>query len=129
MPNSKQHREQASHNTAFLAAIDVQRFPDWAAVVAFYAAVHLVERLRAKVGEHSINHIDRLAFLRRPAYRNTLFKAFHVLYNASLIARYETAGSFSSQFAPADVKNVLIDQHLASIDQHVAAEFAPPATN
>ena len=44
MPNSKQHQAKANRNRDFLASIDVGTFPDWAAVTAFYVAVHRVER-------------------------------------------------------------------------------------
>jgi hypothetical protein len=127
MPNSKQHREKAEHNRAFLATIDVKSFPDWASVVAFYAAVHLVERLRAKTNEHSVNHEDRIDFLHGKPYRSTIFAAYHVLFNASLIARYETASSFATQFAASDVQSILIDRNLVTIEKFVAASFAPPA--
>lgn len=125
MPNSKQHREKADHNRAFLATIDVSTFPDWASVVAFYAAVHLVERLRAKTNDHSINHEDRINFLHGRSYRSTIFAAYHVLFNASLIARYETASSFATQFAASEVQTILIDKHLVAIESFVAAAFAP----
>lgn len=69
MPNSSQHRERAEHNQAFLDTVSVERFPDWATVVAFYTAVHLVERLRTTLKsaephqQHSKDHQDRLAFV------------------------------------------------------------------
>ena len=33
------------------------------ATVAFYTAVHLIEKLRAFRGEHSTDHVDRNAFV------------------------------------------------------------------
>lgn len=125
MPNSKQHREHADRNRAFLATIDVAKFPDWASVVAFYTAVHLVERLRATSDDHSINHEDRLHFLHGKPYRSAIFGAYRVLFNASLIARYETASSFATQFTSTEVQTVLIDKHLVAIEQFVTASFAP----
>ena len=69
MPKPKQHQEKADHHRAFLATITADRFQDWAAVVAFYCAVELVEKLRAYDGQHSESHHDRLDYLQRPPHR------------------------------------------------------------
>jgi hypothetical protein len=128
MPNSQQHRDKANHNRAFLNTIDVQQYPDWAAVVAFYTAVHLVERLRTRMslqyGQHSTDHQDRLGFVQ--GHHRPIHTPYFHLYNAGFIARYETVHSFNTKFSAADVQTVLIDQHLVAIEQHVASAFAPP---
>jgi hypothetical protein len=103
----------------------VSKFPDWASVVAFYTRFTSSSRLRAMTNDHSRGS-NRLPHGR--PYRSTIFAAYHVLFNASLIARYETASSFATQFAASDVQTVLIDKHLVTIEQFVTAAFAPPST-
>ena len=56
MAAQSQHEVKARNNRDFLREIDATVRADWAVVVAFYTAVHLVERLRAQAGEHSTNH-------------------------------------------------------------------------
>ena len=133
MPNSKQHQAKASHNRAFLASINLNDFPDWAAVAAFYGAVHLVERLRTlrpnASDQHSTDHQDRLQFVQ--SHHRAIHTQLHELFNASIIARYQTVQSFRSQFSLADVQNTLIDSYLVDIENYVAAQFptVPPPTS
>ena len=127
MPNSSQHQARAAHNRAFLGTINLANHRDWAAVVAFYAAVHLAERLRTLAphakDQHSINHQDRLQYIHR--HHSAIHTELHELYNASVIARYQTINSFNTQFTVADVQNVLIGTYLTTIENYVANQFAP----
>ena len=129
MPNSKQHQAKAQQNQEFLDSIDVARFASWTTVAAFYTAVHLVERLRAKRGrgtdDHSTDHHDRLEFVRRKENRQ-IQPAYEVLFNASLLARYETIESFNQAFTTEDIRDVLIAQYLKQIEDYVATVFATP---
>ena len=54
MPSASQHRSKAERNRQFLSTISVNEYADWAAVVAFYAAVVIVQ------GVHVIEHIIQL---------------------------------------------------------------------
>ena len=127
MPNSHQHRDKAQHNRAFLNTISVNTYPDWATVAAFYTAVHLVERLRTKLPnaaeQHSTDHHDRLQFVQ--THHRAIHTEYHELFNAALIARYQTIHSFRTQFTNTDVQDILIDQYLLAIEQHVTGYFAP----
>ena len=127
MPKPKQHQEKASSSRAFLDSISTDAPPDWIATVAFYTAVHLVEKLRAYRGEHSENHEDRNSAVRRD-YR-AIQTEYHELYNHSLVARYGTAGQFSMKAS--EVKALLVDTYLVAIEQFVANETvkrtAPPS--
>jgi hypothetical protein len=58
MAKPQQHQDKADHCRRFLATI-AEEFSDWRAIVAFYVAVHLVEKLRAYDGEHSSSHEHR----------------------------------------------------------------------
>jgi hypothetical protein len=117
MPNPKQHQEKAEHCRLFLSTIGEQ-FPDWKAIVAFYTALHLIEKLRGYEGEHSTSHDDRDAYVRRKHSR--IYNSYHQLFNASLDARYKTRGAFA--ISPEDVQNVLIEIFLVEIETCVAAE-------
>ncbi len=135
MPKPKQHQEKAEHNRAFLNSICATGPADWIATVAFYTAVHLVEKLRAYNGQHSRDHEERNAAVRRD-YR-AIHTEYHELFNHSLIARYATVGKF--YLSVADAKKLLVDTYLTQIEKYVAAESAkltapapapaPPAPN
>lgn len=118
MPKPKQHQEKADHNKAFLTTIADDKFCDWKATVAFYSAVHLVEKLRAFDGEHSQNHDERDRCIRRKF--PVIYNSYHQLFNASLTGRYKSVGAFN--ISPGDVQKMLIDTYLAEIEKFVANE-------
>ncbi len=120
MPDPKQHQAKADHNRACLELFSDDRFCDWMAVVAFYTAVHLVEKLRAYNGQHSIDHTDRNKAVRNQ-YRQ-IHTGFHELYNWAYIARYSTLQKFT--MASEEVRKVLIDRYLVEIEKFVAAQSA-----
>src|SRR5262249_23928049 len=119
MPKPQQHQDKADHCRRFLDSI-AKGFPDWRAIVAFYIALHLVEKLRAYDGEHSTSHDDRDAYVRRK--HRKIYNSYHRLFTASLDARYKTLGAFT--ISPEDVQTILIDTYLAEIEGYVAAETA-----
>jgi hypothetical protein len=118
MPKPNQHQEKANHNRLFLDSISGTGPPDWMATVAFYTAVHLVEKLRAYKGEHSRDHDERGTAVRNEF--RSIQTAYHELFNLSLVARYATAGKFTMTVA--DVKRIMIDGYLVEIEKFVAAE-------
>ena len=81
------HRDKAEQNQEFLNSIDANRFPDWVVTVAFYKALHLVEMLFAKHGEHSDNHRDRHDMLKRIFAE--IWREYRPLYTLSRRARYK----------------------------------------
>lgn len=86
MATPQQHQTQADHNQSFFETIDTSTFPDWAATVAFYKAVHLVEKLFRQRGQRSGNHTRRNNILKTqylPIWRN-----YKALYSFSRLARY-----------------------------------------
>jgi hypothetical protein len=128
MPSQDQHRRKAESNRKFLESISLDDYPDWVVVAAFYTAVHLIERLRALAGEgHSAGHQDRLAYVQERHPK--IHTAYHVLQNASMLARYESNATFFAQFQKEDIKDILIDKYLAEIetcvDEHVKKSFKP----
>ncbi|MBY0456455.1 MAG: hypothetical protein K2V38_03900 [Gemmataceae bacterium] len=122
MPKASEHKTKAAHNRRFLDGIDRDGFPDWAAVAAFYTAVHLVERVRAASGDgHSEGHDDRLSYVANN--HGEIHTAYHILQNASMLARYQSRGDFFNQFQPEDVQQRLVDQFLAAIDAYVVTRL------
>jgi hypothetical protein len=118
MPSADDHQRQADHNLRFLATIDTDEFCDWMAVVAFYVAVHLVEKLRAAVGEHSADHPDRNEFVR--AHHHPIHVYYRDLYNISLLVRSGT-GPYN-WLVPERVSD-----SLQEIQRYVLASASPPA--
>jgi len=79
-----------------------------------------VEKLRAYDGEHSTNHEERSAAIRRH-YRQ-IQVPYHQLYEISRLGRYGTVGQFTMSLA--QVKAELVDKCLVAIEQFVAEETA-----
>lgn len=86
MATANSHQRQATHNKAFLATIDSEKYPDWAATVIFYTAVHLVEMLFRKKGGNGGGHHRRNNTLRRRYL--SVWKEYQPLYTFSRLSRY-----------------------------------------
>ena len=91
MPSSAEHRAKyeanrqlldTGNNGAPLSTLD----GFWAATVAFYAALHLVDRLAARVPYHPGNHGDRMRFV------SSQHRAILTSYNARIGSRPNRAG-------------------------------------
>lgn len=117
MANLSQHRVKARGNREFLREINPLLRGDWAVVVAFYTAVHLVEQLRALAGGHSKSHQHRLEYLQ--ADHRAIHGDFQRLYFASRLARYDSNSQFYQQFANADIQAVVIDGWLTAVETYV----------
>jgi hypothetical protein len=122
MPNQSQHQNKAKNNRQFLDSFDWNAHPDWAAVVAFYTAVHLIERLRALDGHDSENHQDRLQYVQ--ANHRAIHYEFHELLNASKLARYEANSVFHNQLSNFQIKDVVIGDWLVAIEKYVEKYIA-----
>ena len=127
MPSSAEHQEKYLENRAFLDANGglASLEPVWASIVAFYAALHLVERLAARQNIHHWNHALRTTYLRRHRLHRVIYSAYEALRAASELARYGTANQFQRLVPTANVQTVLIDTHLVAIETYVQSVFAP----
>ena len=129
MPNSAEHRAKSDLNRAFLDTGLATAQPEWAAVVAFYAAVHLIERLAAVEPRgpiHHRTHSQRVAYLGRHPRHRALVHDYRQLQEASETSRYGTLRQFRNRYTAATVQSQLIDAHLVAVEQYVTAFFAPP---
>ena len=127
MPSSAEHRDKADRNRKLLDTLKTSGVPEWIAVVAFYTALHLVERLSACESIHNANHQDRLAYLNRHKKHRVIHASFQTLYDASQIARYGTVNQFDRAFPADTVEKTLVRKYLAAIEMYVLAHFAQPA--
>jgi hypothetical protein len=129
MPSSTEHRAKYDLNRAFLNTGLASTNPAWAAVVAFYAAVHLIERLAAAEPRgpvHHRTHFERRQYLIRHRQHRAIFAAYNTLQEAAEISRYGTVNQFNALYTAVTVQSELIDTHLVAIENYVTAYFAPP---
>jgi hypothetical protein len=130
MPNSAEHRAKYALNRAYLNTGLAATQPEWAAVVAFYAAVHLIERLAAAEPSgpvHHRTHTQREIYLRRHRQHRAVLTDYLNLQVVAEISRYGTVAQFNALHTAATVQADLIDTHLAAVEHYVAGYFAPPA--
>jgi hypothetical protein len=118
MGTAAQHQHKAEHHLRFLATIS-DDYPDWLTTVAFYAAVEVVEGMLATRSFHSKNHEDRKNAVRHDF--NSIYKAYHALYNASLDTRYQSSEHWPSA---GEVRDKLIGMRLAHIRSFAASRAA-----
>jgi hypothetical protein len=95
-PSRDEHLAKESHN----AALEVElrtgtKFPDWAATVAFYRALHLIDAFLAQRGTHPVSHYERNNAVRR--LLPGIADAYLDLYRLSLHARYEALDLFGPE--------------------------------
>lgn len=127
MPSADQHRRKAGRNRDFLGTIDIAAYPDWAATVAFYAAVHTVERLRKATGDgESDGHRDRLAYVRHR--HPDIHYALTRLYDAAFLARYESVGVFFGKYPAEVVRDDLVGRLLPEVEGYVGRVLAGAAS-
>lgn len=129
MPNSAAHHAKyvanrplldTANNGAPLSTLD----GCWAATVAFYASLHLVDRLAALVNLHPAAHVNRMRFVSR--HHRAIFADYNDLRVASEIARYGTLNQFNRAFPGNTVQAILVDQKLVVIETYVNNLFNPP---
>ena len=132
MPSSAEHESKYRDNRTFLdtggsggGPLAASNAP-WAAIVAFYAALHLVERLAARLNLHHTPpaaHGQRDRWLRGHRQHRIILTAYNHLRTASEISRYGTANQFTRAYPGNTIQPVLIDQHLRTIEQYVDSVF------
>jgi hypothetical protein len=125
MPSASQHRSKAKRNRDFLNSIDLDNFPEWVAVAAFYTAVHLIEQCRAATRDgDSISHEDRLDYVQHRC-PSEIHSAYQILQNVSMLARYQSVSAFYAQFQPEDVQREIVDNRLTTIEKYAKGSVPP----
>lgn len=126
MPSADQHRKKVQQNRNFLNSINLNDYPDWVVVAAFYVAVHLVEQLRHALGEgDSTSHEERRKYVQ--ARHPDIHAAYAILENASRLARYESNADFYKQFQREDIAEKILGKYLPKVDTYVAEKLAQQA--
>lgn len=100
MNTIEEHLEKARNNLAFLTSLEPTRdsFADWAIVVLFYQALHLVSALiHARSGEHGTSHPARFRAL-QPLLSSGSFTQYERLYNRSRLLRYDQLSATSAEY-------------------------------
>ena len=102
MATANDHRKQAEHNERFLDTLNKQQFPDWAATVIFYAAVHRVQRLFETLGGSGGSHHRRNKTLRSKYPK--VWKQYQPLYTFSRLSRYRCMETRPEDVAPLETR-------------------------
>lgn len=92
MPTTREHRAAAARHLKAYRATHA-RFPEWGAVMLFYAALHLLEQVFARESRHCITHSDRELHIK--SHHKSVWPAYHRLQSESMKARYLQGGGFS----------------------------------
>ncbi len=106
MPGIKGHENQIAINRQLLRDFNTGKltanFYDWRVTVAFYIAVHLVERVLYKECKvNSSNHTDRKNFIKSNPCLREIRSDYQQLYQMSRKARYECSSISSSEYKDA----------------------------
>ena len=132
MPSSAEHRAKyqanrhhldTGNNGQPLSTLD----GCWAATVAFYSALHLIDRLAARVNFHPGGHGDRVRFV--TSQHRSIFAVYNSLQTASECARYGTLNQFDLAYPGTTVQDVLVNKRLVAIETYVNNIFNPPAAD
>jgi hypothetical protein len=131
MPTDIEHAQKHQDSVRVLNAHGglVAISEPWAAVVAFYAALHLVERLAAQSSVHHQRHSgvgSRHRYLARHPHHHQILADYMALQSASEIARYESMTAFQMAYPSGSTQTNLINGCLARIDQYVTVTLTPP---
>ncbi len=137
MPSQTAHLALANHNQELIDHLlkDVDRFPDWITMFAFYRALHLVEAAFAADSsvKHCGDHGTSNVVLKRNRRYSALWKAHQPLWMAANVARYlEDAGggvevaAFSKYLSPDQVKSIVLNHHLRKVESSVEQMLGRP---
>jgi hypothetical protein len=140
MPSQAAHLAIAQHNQELIDHLlgELSRFSDWITTIAFYRALHLVEAVFAADPNvrHGGDHGKRQELLKRDRRYSQLYKAYHPLWSAAIVARYledkeseKEYSTFSKYMTPDDVKTIVLNHYLrrieSSVEQLLGRSIAP----
>ena len=88
-PTLEQRLNQAELNWQYLKTVDTGH-PDWGITVKFYTGMHYITAVAIRLGAPSPHsHGERFEYLERVRIPREVRKAFSLLYENSLTARYK----------------------------------------
>ncbi len=125
MPAEANHISLANKNHAVLLHLqkNVDDYPEWVTVVAFYKAVQIVEAVLVhKRGRSYPGHQQRLNALKSGGYQY-LHRHYRALWGASSVARYlcDTTNrmpysTFADYLSPDQVVKIIIKKRLHGVE-------------
>jgi hypothetical protein len=126
MSSADSHISLANKNQSVLThlAVDLEKYSEWVATVAFYKALHIVESVFVAKGVgNTSNHVDRLLKLKRDRRFHHIFEHYRPMWVASQIARYleDPAGptaysSFRDYLRPDEVMKQIVRHRLRQVE-------------
>jgi len=114
VPDRSAHIDKARSNEALSLSLRATPYPDWAATVLFYAALHLVEAVLAPLTQLR-THVRRDNVVATDPRLRPIYVHYRELYDRSLDARYNCV-AFTGQH----VRN-LHAQEYEPLNQHLGA--------
>lgn len=116
---------QAAHDAAARSLEDLARhlldseWPSWAAVAAFYSALHRVDTYLSRGGIHPRDHRQREALIERDHGLGAIYGAYRTLRQRCDAVRYDLRP------LGAEAAGALVDNELAAIRQHISRLLRP----
>lgn len=137
MATEAEHIAKANRDQETLSQLlaSINSCSEWAVVVAFYKSLHVLEAIfsRDPAIRHASSHTQRLDYLKYKRKYTLLFKPYHALWTASLIARYlehanpkTTYSTFSDYLPAAEVQSKLLDISLVAFESNAVQLLSDP---
>jgi hypothetical protein len=112
-----------NHEILFYLLDEINRFPEWVTVIAFYKAVQILEAVFVhKYGHCCHGHQKRLDALKTRGHV-VLHRHYRALWSASSVARYlfdsqanKGYSSFADYLSPDNVKDKIIHKRLLGFE-------------
>ncbi len=118
MPTESDYRDQWRENHRLLAHLDAQRIhPDWTVTVAFYTALHSIQRFLARKGETVNTHRqrERAMFRYQQDLTRSILRQYSDMENLSRDARYDCYDPLPAEVQDQIRKLRVIDSHIATL--------------
>jgi hypothetical protein len=106
MPRLEAHLRASQENQDLAATlISTPGGVSWAPVVAFYAALHLVDAYLATIGVHPMSHVERRAAIRQTRVLAPILRDYRILEAMSRESRYDLR-----RFSAAEASSLLASE-------------------
>ena len=125
MPAEPAHIALANRSQCSLSCLinDTEDHSEWITVIAFYKALHVVEAVLARDGNHSHDHVARDATLKGNPRYDKIYRHYRPLSAAATVARYlaspggQTYKSFADYLSRSDVIDQMVNHHLHQVEK------------
>lgn len=120
MPIKQRHLDKSNLNEQLARSFDLSQSIqiDWAIVVSFYSALHIIEAYFATKGKHCKDHRQRDSAIQNDLNTRPIFREYGFMKTYSINARY-----LDLQFSPEIVQKMLA--RLETIKSHLSPLLGP----